>query len=698
MRAATALTVLLVTATLAAQNFPERPASALAFFQNDERVAALGSDGKDFLVVGFRDPAGMIANRVTANGTVLDGAGIPIAPLAGVIQLLGVFWGGDAYTVVWQNGGGLYVARIDRDGHLIDGPRFIISNANYWGGVSNGNRIVLAGGRAIALDPRGNVVNDFGMLPGEAGDHYSVAWNGSGFMMSWASGSNERSVNVAPLDAEGRPLGTFKKVAAVNAFETHIASDGNDYVVVYGGSTIVAHHVSAAGEFLESHIVPGSFQTQQGMAWTGSTYVVAASATQRFPSVVRLDRTGTPIDSAPLSIASLDLTEYPSTMLATTNGHQVLLSWVQQSDSRTRSFAALLGSDGQKSSSVIALGITPTVQQAPQIANGGRNFMVVWEEQNAVYASRLSYTGEPLDGRGIRLSTKAGQAPRVAWDGQSYVVAWLAPEIGAITTAHVSADGAVLEASEKPALSSCRGEFDLAIAGDTAFVVGTECATWRVAGARVHRDGMAEPPIVISEPQVLAEAPHVAWNGDRYLVVWRDVLGTACAGQYTCTRTTVRGARVSSGMTLLDPEPLKISPSDTADHADALVASNGSQFLTAFTAWQGGGVWVREVSSDGALAAFIPITYDGIGTSLIWDGARYAAAFVTHDDVFLARIGLPPRVLAASRDAEGGAALAAAGNDGRLLVAYRRLASEAPYGSVWRVFVQGIGPRERAVR
>jgi hypothetical protein len=696
MRAAAALAVLLVTATLAAQNFPERPASALAFFQNNESVAALGSDGKDFLVIGFRDPAGMIANRVTANGTVLDGAGIPIAPLAGFIQLLGVFWGGEAYTVVWQNGGGLYVARIDRDGHLIDGPRFIMSNANYWGGVSNGNRIVLAGGRAIALDPRGNVVNDFGMLPGEAGDHYSVAWNGSGFMMSWASGSNERSVNIAPLDADGRPLGTFKKIAAPNTFETHIASDGSDYVVVYGGSTIVAHHVSAAGEFLESHTAPGSFQSQQSIAWTGATYVVAASATQRFPSVVRLDRSGTPIDSAPLSIASLDLTEYPSTMLATTSGQQVLLSWVQQSDSRTRSFAAFLGSDGQKSNSVIALGITPTVQMTPQIANSGRNFIVVWEEQNAVYASRLSYTGEPLDGRGIRLSTKAGQAPRVAWDGQSYVVAWLAPEIGAITTAHVSADGTVLEASEKPALASCRSEFDLAIAGDTAFVVGTECVTWRVAGARVHRDGIAEPPIVISEPQVLAEAPHVAWNGGRYLVVWRDLL---CAGLYVCTRTRVRGARVSSGMTLLDPEPLNIS-SDTADHADALVASNGSQFLTAFSAPQGGGVWVREVSGDGALAeVMLRIADDGIGTSLIWDGARYTAAFVAHDDVFLARIGHLSRVLlAASRDAEGGAALAAAGKDGRLLVAYRRMASEAPYGSVWRVFVQGIGPRERAVR
>src|SRR5207247_6642448 len=119
---------------------------------------------------------------------------------------------------------------------------------NCRGGGSNGTRVGLAGGRAIALDPRGNVVNDFGMLPGEAGDHYSVAWNGSGFMMSWASGSQERSVNVAPLDADGRPLGTFKKVSAVNAFETHIASDGSDFVVVYGGSTIVAHHVSAAGD------------------------------------------------------------------------------------------------------------------------------------------------------------------------------------------------------------------------------------------------------------------------------------------------------------------------------------------------------------------------------------------------------------------------------------------------------------------
>jgi hypothetical protein len=718
MRFASAFAVLLVATTLAAQNFPDRPVAALVLFHNIEQIAALGSDGKDFLAVGFRYPAGMVAHRITAAGEVLDGTGIEITSAdSGNTWLLGIFWGGHAYTVLWQTRTLLqapgassfdtYSARIDREGRLIDGPRLAFSGAiRHYGGTTNGSRIVLAGGRATVLDLQGNLLEIGGVVPGDAQivEHYSLAWNGWGFMVSWESslpGSSERYVNVAPLDADGKPLGTFRKITVAGGAPS-IASDGNDYVVVYRNFatlpiTDYSQHVSATGEFLDQHPFPGSLATERSMVWDGTSYVVAAAAFgQGLPLVLRLDRTGAPRDTAAISVSSVGTPGYAMLMLTATNGRQVLVAW-QQGDGAAgfRSFAGFLGSD-EKAGMVLPLGVTPTIQRSPQIASSARNFMVVWEESSTVYASRLSFAGEPLDGRGIRLSTKVGGSPRVVFDGQTYVVAWWSGQTG-IVAAHLSPDGAVLENTEKPILASNGGDFDLTTDGSSAFIAATNTFGGRVMATRVHRDGTADAPIAVSPSGMETESPRVAWNGQRVLVAWRELIEVPTNSQWPVYRGNLFASRVSAALTLLDSQPLAVAISDTDDHASPLLASNGADFMITWT--DRTGIRARSVKTDGALDSVAPSFANGYGSSLVWDGGRYVLAFNVRGQSFFSPLGRSPAAIAPSADMESGGVLAPFGKGG-LIAAYQRQASEAPYGSVWRVFVKVVVPqaRTRAIR
>jgi hypothetical protein len=714
-----ALSFFLFALSLPAQNFPERPASALALFHNDEREVAAASDGTDFLVIGFR--LGALAHRVTAAGEVLDVAGIRI-PFADDalrnIKILGVFWAGDAYTIVSQSlitTGGIqspstppdyrtYVTRIDRDGRIIDGPRVVYaSRFVLWSAVSNGSRIVLLGERLAILDVRGNLLESNLPIPSDFYNNFDfrAAWNGKGFMVTWSANRpfGEQVLRVAPLDADGRPTGASTSIPTGLAIQPAIASDGTDYVVVYKEATSgtdYALHIGAGGELLERRPLPGSLQSQRSIVWNGTNYIVAlvAGDAKQLPSVFRLDKTGALVDPAPVAISSVGAPGLDSAIVTATDGRRIFLVWQETSPVGSyRSFGATLGSD-MKLGPPSPLGLTPGVQQSPQVAIGHDNFMVVWEEGSVVYASRLTFAGELLDGRGIKLSTKIGKMPRVVFDGQTYVVAWWSQSTW-VVAAHVSPDGTILKADETPILASCSGDFGLATDGATALVVASDCQSYRVSAVRLHRDGVADSPIFVS-PQSMTDAPTVSWNGERYLVAWRQLISLP-SNHYPNYRGNILAARLSSSLAVLDTAPIPIAVSDTENAVAPLVASNGTDFLVA---WTTGTPRARVVKRDGAVGEPIAGVAQGLGTSLAWDGRRYALAFTDAKDVFVTRVGEgSPAAIAASADVESNGALAALGN-GVLIAAYVRQATEQLYGGVPRVFVKGIVPqsRTRAIR
>ncbi|HEY8133644.1 MAG TPA: hypothetical protein VII12_17330, partial [Thermoanaerobaculia bacterium] len=152
-------------------------------------------------------------------------------------------------------------------------------------------------------------------------------------------------------------------------------------------------------------------------------------------------------------------------------------------------------------------------------------------------------------------------------------------------------------------------------------------------------------------------------------------------------RSNVRGTRISSAMTVLDPEPLSIAVSDSEDQAAPRAASNGKDFLTVWTKTFPAEMRARPVAADGSFAATSTLG-GGIASSLAWDGSRYALAFTFNLDTFATHVGSGDRLMiSATADDESSPRLVATGG-GNVTAAYIRVATEPFYGGVARVFLR----------
>jgi hypothetical protein len=699
----------------------------VATFHNTERAVAAGSDGQNFLVIGLRgdDPA-VYAHRVSASGELLDRTNIPIRLPHGasLTRVLGVFWTGNAYTVLIQTqlspGGsadGLttFVARVAADGSLV-AARPIASGRTFDSAASNGATVVLAGPKLAVLDLDGNVVEPSIDLPLEAASSnasFRIASNGAGFMVSWTTFSAAGTVvSVAPLDANGHPAGASRTMAGQGA--TTIASDGNDYVVLYqdANGNASSRHVTSTGDLLQQNILP-RLQEPVGalsIVWNGSLYVVSAnSGPSSVPNAMRLNRTGAALDTNVIVEASSTAQHLLWKNLAT-NGHHVLATWRDGSQT-PHWYGGLL--DGNLNVSVkFPIGITATPQVSPSVATNGTNLFAVWEENGAIYGMRMSLTGQRLDAQPRRFSLSDSFAPRVVWDGQSYFVVWHDSSANIISlvgtkrlvSAFVSPDGVGANGPQIFGFSElCLDDFDMAGDGDGIFVVASACHNSLLA-TRVHRGGTVDPPVIISPASMKFNgAPRVAWNGAEYLVAWEElfpILGLPESPQLY--QSNIRAERVSASLNVLDPEPLAVAVTDTRDTIQPLVATDGRDFLVAWTreAQPGAVLFGRSVGANGTLGAETSALGPGRGSSLVWDGRRFDLAFSTlAGDTFLRRIGADFLAIENGPDDSYGAALAPLPN-GTIIAAYDRVASEPEYGLVPRVFVKtaGGGTRARAVR
>src|SRR6185295_6956786 len=103
----------------------------------------------------------------------------------------------------------------------------------------------------------------------------------------------------------------------------------------------------------------------------------------------------------------------------------------------------------------------PDDQEEPSVVANGNGYFVVWADKRTynsteydIYGARVSATGEVLDPTGIPICTDPGRqtSPRVAFDGERYLVVWeddrestSAFQLYQIYGARVSATGAVLD-------------------------------------------------------------------------------------------------------------------------------------------------------------------------------------------------------------------------------------------------------------
>ncbi len=260
-------------------------------------------------------------------------------------------------------------------------------------------------------------------------------------------------------------------------------------------------------------------------------------------------------------------------------------------------------------------------QDQPAIAAGANLFLAVWQDYRTspydgppwassgggsdIYALRLDASGVPVDTAPIIVSAEFGDqsSPHVAWNGQSWLVAWSTPAkpwlySQQILAARISPDGVVLDPTPIVVHSQGSTRFAMTANGSEWLVVLESLRAVRVSagGAIVNPGGTA---LYNATTQVVF---NVASAQGEYLLLWWDY-------------TTRRAQRFAADLT----------PIGSAFFVPAVdVGSNGTEYFLAWviddTYWEDS-VLGQALSVSGVLGPIVTLARSATGLPL-WNPAE----------------------------------------------------------------------------
>jgi hypothetical protein len=674
----------------------------------DQVRPAIATNGKDFLVawVDGRPAGGVYVARVEADGTVLDRNGIRLSAFCDSTVV--VLRADASYVVTWLEGGIVMLARLNDDAQLITAPRPISGPAFAYGSswaATNGTNVAIAYvGRTTGAGLRGLVVTASGdriaesLLPVKHGNNFglSVGASRSDFLFAWlASNSPNGEIDAVRMSSDGHLLdATARTIGPVSLNDAPIiASDGDDYLLLYRRSPpVVTRQVSAD---LATIGAESAFTDAYPLraVWDGSNYVSAATTPDSI-AIMTFDQSGKALgDPRPIAARSRYGT---GAVLATAAGRTVVV-W---SDVRDATAVQV-----QYDLFIAASDSVPDVvtyaaasQQYESVAFSGQNYMATWfEDGRDLRAGRISLDGTPLDGRGMLLAAARGKA-KVVFNGRDYVVAW---SDGFMVNVRSITPAGVTRSALKQLSFSCGGGIDLAAgpSSETLLLVG-RCAR------RIGGDGTFIDKSTTVLPTTSGDESSAAWNGRMYLVAWREHIPAAGLGPGFYFPANIRAARLNRGAQLMDPQGLNISVDPLENDTAPRVASNGKEFAIAYVRslqlqYQPSVIHVRPVSESGAVLD--DITLDSAqDVNIAWAGTDYFVSWVSpaHQVVgtFIGSSG-DRVVIAKDVDPRSAPSLSFAGGR-RMVLGYARIANEPQYAGVYRVFVRMLdqSTRSRTIR
>jgi hypothetical protein len=391
--------------------------------------------------------------RVDTSGVVLDPGGVPIAASVGSQRETTVGFGDGTFLVAWTDFRG-------PETWSVHGVR-----VHPAGGV--GARITIATGPGGHANP-------------------AVSYGAGAFLVVWedsrlGAGTEVFGARVSPAGSVLDPSGVAIMVAPGEQLAPAVAFGGTAFLVVWedgqlGGAQVRGARVNPMLD--PSPIVLDSDGGRQpSIAFDGTNYLVAWSGPGFQVSAVRVSPQGYRIgDPAALPLPlpyDRDQVHGPS---VASNGSGFLVAWVQAPHSSGAVLRAARVSSGGVvlEASDLAMGTFPS---QPSVASDGSNYLVTWSDGSAVRGGRVDADGTLLDPGGINISADFGYSGAVSWNGQRYLVVWVA----------------------------------LGGSGDT------------VMAARVTSDGTVQDPdgIVVAGGPGRRQSPVVAANGP-FLVAWRE--------------------------------------------------------------------------------------------------------------------------------------------------------------------------------
>lgn len=644
--------------------------------------------------------------RVSAQGAVLDPAGVPIATGAQDQATPAVASDGRESLVTWSQHA--TSSGWDIAGQLVDASLHVVRGASPRIAATNGDEVTpaVSYGGSLQAAPTGSFLVTWEQVAqGDRGDIYAARVTPAG----------------RKLDAAAIPLAT---------------SSGGDYGPKVVWDTATPQWLAVWGYRQPPGIeaVIGKRISPQGAPLDRSpiqiTYNAAApGGTARNPTVVSTGRSGylvlynRNVDLGPAEVDATAVTlsgqTKPKSELAGNLGDGTVTPAAAEAGAHAyltfanggEVWGAPVPLSDPAGVTVRPLAQSANPQQSPAIAWNGSEYLVAWTDARSglftsLYAERVLPDGTFLDGGGIELATNvdSSEPVSISSNGKDFMVAW---SVGATSTqqstvrvARITAAGADLDPN---GMVVAKNAYHGAVAcnGVTYLVVWSlyqtsPSASPDVQAALVGSGGAASPAFGVSAAPARELWPHVVSNGREFLVVWQD----SRAGG-----TDVYAARVSGDGVVLDPAGIAVAA--TADSEGwPTVGSNGRGFLVGWSIAGSTGTRIldAQVSSSGvagsshvldsASASALPtpsVAWTGSTYVAVWQArvnAALRAAAVGADGASAATLDLP--IPTSPGSYMGGSSFVLASGPGVTELAYARLATEPSYGGVPRIFMRTV--------
>jgi hypothetical protein len=712
------LPLLLATILRASSDVPVgRPAYGPA--PGEHWFPRLATDGSGFLVVwsdGRDGDSSVRAARLSPTGDVLDRTGLFVA--AGFPAFVEPVWTGSLYVVVSSVGGQhdatIFAVTIDRDGNV--GPSRVIAEHAVLTGpyhtASDGRTTMIAYARlgevrVAILDREANRIADVRLVePNSERRDIAVTTNGTDFFIAW---SYVGRIQLLRVSRDGRVIGIPRDLGS--GVSPALSSDGRDVLVLYREiEGLDDYWVTRRATGDLSEVLPRTRLQHQRFTWTpslvwdGTGYEVHAAASEEGDSPSRwslvylpISRDGTPaaewltaedIQSARGKYGEPIANPLPRAVSA---GGKTLVAWIESNYTSIGLTARIVAriyaagsTNGLKPKALLTW--SANAQRTASVAFGGSNALVVWNEPDGLFASRVSADGRTLDGRGMQLGESA-PLHGVVFDGTQYVVAW--GDAGGLQIRFITQSGQILRKR-------------LRVRDMYTFAVGTgrgaAAVAWtdygdRLRAARIDPQSLElDTPVLISTAR--AYAPRLASNGSETLVLWHRLDDRSIP-------IAVEGARLSRSMTLLDAEPLVIGDLPGSAESNAVLASDGEGWLVSWYSSKSVSLRVNRVLRNGSVPSgpegihvargWQPaLAFDGEAFGLVWREERtlHMTTITASDPLVIPG----PTLVATIPSSTPGISYAIAPHDGSFGLAYSRVSDATEHGGVPRIFLRLSAP------
>lgn len=552
----------------------------------------LTAQGSDWLVVVQGTSSGesdILGVRVSAGGAVVDDPPKVLVPSTYYLRSnISVQAAGGEYLLVYDD-------NPDFVGHRFTSDLFSLGSFTLPGTkvASNGSEYYVAWYESGSASYVGSPMSVDGTLDFPAGvpitsdvnNGYMVSWSGTQWWFMWLEPVEE--IKLARIDTAGSvldPTGIQLDPTPVDEIQGAYLGGGTQ-----GEAQVVWTQFNVGG--LMPNDVHAAQVSQSGASQPG-VELSTGVATQLWPELVRgpdhflmarqerrsglrqlllqrLDGLGDPVDPSPTLVdEDANLGSYAVDW----NGSVYLVVWTVDEQVYGRRYDASLSAlDAEPFPIMEGL--------SPDVAALNDTFLVVAAQQTISihfyhpFAIRVGGDGSLLDPQEFQIGQYFTRSPRVGVIGDRWLAVWQRNYSHDDPRAEVNAAWVRADGSFDPYFAVAYNAFEpeIAYSGARALIAfrkGTRAAADQDVAARVMlpNGSMPDPEFTVSAANDKQRSPHVAWDGENFLVAWED---RREAMSFFDERSDVYAARISEAGTLLDPGAFPI-----ASGVDPAVAPN----------------------------------------------------------------------------------------------------------------------------